>query len=157
VPPSEKVCPVTFPSLNRVQVKDKLFRCLIFDARKGRRAFSSGVHLLFLIWGLWAYRAKVGTETAYKGMQGSQGISEMRTAGDQYRMHDYMQTMAMEKRIKQDGLRWQRDAAAAPATAVSSLQTVGCLVQESGSFKVHQLKKKRWAKVDQGKMRIFSS
>jgi hypothetical protein len=74
----------------------------------------------------------VGTEASYRGMQGSQ---------DQYCMHDYMQAMAMERRIKQEGLRWQRDAAAAPATAVSGLQTVGCLVQESGSFKVHQLKR----------------
>jgi hypothetical protein len=84
----------------------------------------------------------MGTEAAYKGMQGSQGITEMRTAGTQYCMHDYMQAMAMERRIKQEGLRWQRDAAvaAAPAAAVSSLQTVGCLAQESGSFKVQQLK-----------------
>jgi hypothetical protein len=81
----------------------------------------------------------MGTEAAYKGMQGSQGITEMRTAGTQYCMHDYMQAMAMERRIKQEGLRWQRDAAVA-AAAVSSLQTVGCLAQESGSFKVQQLK-----------------
>jgi hypothetical protein len=96
---------------------------------KRAHTFSSGVHLLFLTWRLWVYRAK--------GMQGSQGISEMRTAGNQYCMHDYMQAMAMERRIKQEGLRWQRAEAAA---AVSSLQTVGCLVQESGSFKVQQLK-----------------
>ncbi|TVU14867.1 hypothetical protein EJB05_38363 [Eragrostis curvula] len=76
-------------------------------------------------------RAKMGTEAAYKGMQGSQGISERRTAGNQYCMHDYMQAMVMERRIKQEGLRWQKDAA-----AVSSLQTVGCSVQESGSFKL---------------------
>ncbi|GJN02036.1 hypothetical protein PR202_ga19350 [Eleusine coracana subsp. coracana] len=77
--------------------------------------------------------AKMGTEAAYEGMQGSQGISETRTAGNQYCMHDYRQAMAMDRRIKQEGLRCQRDAAA--AAAVFSLQTVGCLVQESGSFK----------------------
>jgi hypothetical protein len=120
------------------KLKDKLFRSRPnLSWKKRAHTFSSGVHLLFLTWRLWVYRAKMGTEAAYKGMQGSQGISEMRTAGNQYCMHDYMQAMAMERRIKQEGLRWQRAEAAA---AVSSLQTVGCLVQESGSFKVQQLK-----------------
>ncbi|GJN26713.1 hypothetical protein PR202_gb14668 [Eleusine coracana subsp. coracana] len=78
-------------------------------------------------------RAKMGTEAAYEGRQGSQGISETRTAGNQYCMHDFRQAVAMDRRIKQEGLRCQRDAAA--AGTVFSLQTVGCLVQESGSFK----------------------
>ncbi|KAL6882646.1 hypothetical protein ACP4OV_011336 [Aristida adscensionis] len=82
--------------------------------------------------GLWVNRAKMGTEAAYKSMQGSQGISEMSTAGNQYCIDDYMQAMAMEKRIKEEGLRWQRDAA---ATTASSLQAVGCLVQKSDPFK----------------------
>ncbi|KAM0843750.1 hypothetical protein ACQ4PT_057501 [Festuca glaucescens] len=84
-------------------------------------------------------RAVMGTEATYKGMQGSHGISEMKTAavpGTQHCIADYMQAMAMEGRIKDEGLRWQRDAA---ATAASNLQTVGCLEQGSGDFKVHQL------------------
>uniref|UniRef100_A0A0D9W8B0 Myb-like domain-containing protein n=1 Tax=Leersia perrieri TaxID=77586 RepID=A0A0D9W8B0_9ORYZ len=82
-------------------------------------------------------RTRMGTEATYKGMQGSQGISEMRTTGTQYCIDDYMQAMAMERRIKEGGLRWQRDAAAADGgAAASNLQTVGCLVQESDSFKI---------------------
>lgn len=61
----------------------------------------------------------------------------MRTPGTQYCIDDYMPALAMERRIKEEGLRWQRDT----ATAASSLQTVGCLEQGSGDFKVHQLKK----------------
>ncbi|XP_062186215.1 myb family transcription factor MOF1-like isoform X2 [Phragmites australis] len=77
-------------------------------------------------------RAKIGTEAAaYKGMQGSQGISEKRAAGNQYCVDDYMQAMATERRIKEEGLRWQRDAAAA-----SSVQALGCLVQESDPFQI---------------------
>ncbi|KAL6651210.1 hypothetical protein ACP70R_010135 [Stipagrostis hirtigluma subsp. patula] len=75
-------------------------------------------------------RAEMGTEAACKSMQGSQGISEMSTAGNQCCIDDYMQAMAMERGIKEEGLRWQRDAAAA-----SSVQAVGCLVQESDPFK----------------------
>ncbi|XP_044967477.1 myb family transcription factor MOF1-like isoform X1 [Hordeum vulgare subsp. vulgare] len=80
-----------------------------------------------------------GTVAAHKGMQGSKGISETKTSGaaNQYCIDDYMQAMAMERRIKEEGLSgWQRDAA--PAAAVSSLQTVGCLEQGSalaGDFK----------------------
>ncbi|XP_006652650.1 myb family transcription factor MOF1 [Oryza brachyantha] len=85
-------------------------------------------------------RTRMGTEATYKGMQGSQGISEMRTTGTQYCIDDYMQAMAMERRIKEEGLRWQqRDAAAAAAdggAAASNLQTVGCSVQESDPFKI---------------------
>ncbi|KAF0893401.1 hypothetical protein E2562_024215 [Oryza meyeriana var. granulata] len=82
-------------------------------------------------------RTRMGTEATYKGMQGSQGISEMRTTGTQYCIDDYMQAMAMERRIKEEGLRWQRDAAAADGgAAASNLQTVGCSVQESGPFKI---------------------
>jgi hypothetical protein len=47
-----------------------------------------------------------------------------------------MQAMAVVRRIKDEGLRWQRNAA---ATAASNLQTVGCLEQGSGDFRVHQL------------------
>ncbi|KAM0830759.1 hypothetical protein ACQ4PT_066002 [Festuca glaucescens] len=81
-------------------------------------------------------RAAMGTEATHKGMQGSQGISEMKTAagpGTQHCIDDYMQAMAMERRIKDEGLRWQRDAA---VTAASNLQTVGCLEQGSGDFKI---------------------
>ncbi|KAG8083049.1 hypothetical protein GUJ93_ZPchr0014g47676 [Zizania palustris] len=79
-------------------------------------------------------RARMGTEATHNGMQGSQGIREMRTTGTQYCVDDYMQAMAMERRIKEEGLRWQMDAAA--AAAASNLQTVGCLSQESGPFKI---------------------
>ncbi|KAG8065826.1 hypothetical protein GUJ93_ZPchr0004g39096 [Zizania palustris] len=84
-------------------------------------------------------RTRMGTEATYKGMQGSQGVSEMRATGTQYCIDDYMQAMAMERRIKEEGLRWQRDAAAAAAAdsvAASNVQTVGCLMQESGPFKI---------------------
>ncbi|KQJ84085.1 uncharacterized protein LOC100827236 [Brachypodium distachyon] len=77
-------------------------------------------------------RTRTGTEATSKGMQGSQGISEMRTPGTQYCIDDYMPALAMERRIKEEGLRWQRDT----ATAASSLQTVGCLEQGSGDFKI---------------------
>ncbi|CAM0903329.1 unnamed protein product [Alopecurus aequalis] len=65
-------------------------------------------------------RAMMATEATYEGMQASQGISEMKNTGTgtRYCIDDYMQGMAMERRIKEEGLRWQRDAAA------SSLQTV---------------------------------
>lgn len=69
-------------------------------------------------------------------MQGSQGISEMKTSGavNQYCIDDYLQAMAMERRIMEGLSSWQRDAAA----AASNLQTVGCLEQGSvGDFKVH--------------------
>jgi hypothetical protein len=75
----------------------------------------------------------MGTEATYKGMQGSQGISEMKTTTGtvtRYCIDDYMQAMAMERRIKDEGLRWQRNAAA-------SLQTVRCLDQGFGDFQVH--------------------
>ncbi|CAN6235948.1 unnamed protein product [Urochloa humidicola] len=78
-------------------------------------------------------RAKMGTAATYESLQGSHGISEARTAaaGSLYCIDDYMQAMAMRRRIKEDGLRWQRrDAAAA-----SSLQAVGCSLQESDPFK----------------------
>jgi hypothetical protein len=89
-------------------------------------------------------RARMGTAAAYESMQGSHGISEARTAAAAavYCMDDYsMQAMATRRRIKEEGRRWQgRDAAA--AAAASSLPAVGCLVQESDPFKVHQLKSK---------------
>uniref|UniRef100_A0ACD5UTF5 Uncharacterized protein n=1 Tax=Avena sativa TaxID=4498 RepID=A0ACD5UTF5_AVESA len=79
--------------------------------------------------------ARMETEATYNtGMQGSQGISGMETAtgtAARYRTDDYVQAMAMERGIKDEGLRWQWDAAAA-----SSLQTVGCLEQGSGDIKV---------------------
>ncbi|KAM3388768.1 hypothetical protein ACQJBY_011108 [Aegilops geniculata] len=80
-----------------------------------------------------------GTEAADKGMQGgqSQGISGMKTSGavNRYCIDDYyMQAMAMERRIMEGLNGWQRDAA--PAAAVSDLQTVGCLEQGSGDFKI---------------------
>ncbi|CAO2043369.1 unnamed protein product [Urochloa humidicola] len=80
-------------------------------------------------------RVRMGTAAAYESlqMQGSHGISEARTAaaGGMYCIDDYMQAMAMRRRIKEEGLRWQRrDAAAA-----SSLQAVGCSLQESDPFK----------------------
>ncbi|XP_051218593.1 myb family transcription factor MOF1 [Lolium perenne] len=82
-------------------------------------------------------RAVMGTEATHKGMQGSHGISEMKTAAGpgstQHCIDDYMQALAVERRIKDEGLRWQRDAA---ATAASNLQTVGCLEQGSGDFKI---------------------
>ncbi|KAL5216775.1 hypothetical protein ABZP36_008176 [Zizania latifolia] len=86
-------------------------------------------------------RARMGTEATHNGMQGSQGIREMRTTGTQYCVDDYMKAMAMERRIKEEGLRWQMDAAAAAAdgggaAAASNLQTVGCLSQESDPFKI---------------------
>jgi hypothetical protein len=79
----------------------------------------------------------------YESMQGSHGVSDARTTaggGGLYCIDDYMQAMAVGWRIKEEGLiRWQRrDAAAATP---SNLQAMGCLVQESGPFKVHQLKK----------------
>uniref|UniRef100_A0ACD5UED0 Uncharacterized protein n=1 Tax=Avena sativa TaxID=4498 RepID=A0ACD5UED0_AVESA len=83
--------------------------------------------------------ARMETEATHTaGMQGSQGISGMETAtgtgtGTRYCIDDYMQAMTMERRIKDEGLRWQWDAAAA---AASSLQTVGCLEQGSGDIKV---------------------
>lgn len=86
----------------------------------------------------------------YESMQGSHGVSDARTAaaaGSLYCIDDYMQAMAMGRRIKEEGLiSWQRrDAAAAAAAATtaapSNLQAMGCLVQESDPFKVHQLKK----------------
>ena len=94
----------------------------------------------------WMNRARMGTAAVYQILQGSHGISEARTAaaGSLYCVDDYMQAVAMRRRIKEEGLRWQRrDAAAAPAAA-SNLQAVGCLVQESDRLKVHQLKSKRW-------------
>ncbi|KAG2574060.1 hypothetical protein PVAP13_7KG306550 [Panicum virgatum] len=83
-------------------------------------------------------RARMGTAAVYESLQGSHGISEPRTAaaGSLYCVDDYMQAVAMRRRIKEEGLRWQRrDAAAAPAAA-SNLQAVGCLVQESDRFKI---------------------
>ncbi|TKW05999.1 hypothetical protein SEVIR_7G213400v4 [Setaria viridis] len=83
-------------------------------------------------------RARMGTAVAYESMQGSHRISEARTAaaaaaaGSLYCIDDYMQAMATRRRIKEEGLRWQRRDAAA---AASSLQAVGCLVQESDPFK----------------------
>ncbi|CAL5015403.1 unnamed protein product [Urochloa decumbens] len=81
-------------------------------------------------------RARMGTAAAYESLQGSHGISEARTAaagtGSLYCIDDYMQAMAMRRRIKEEGLGWQRrDAAAA-----SSLQAVGCSLQESDPFKI---------------------
>uniref|UniRef100_A0A0A8Z7C0 Uncharacterized protein n=1 Tax=Arundo donax TaxID=35708 RepID=A0A0A8Z7C0_ARUDO len=82
-------------------------------------------------------RAKMETEAAaYKSMQGSQGISERTAGSQQYCKHDYMQAMAMEKRIKEEGLRWQRDAAA--ATAASNLHAGRCLVKESDPFQIRR-------------------
>uniref|UniRef100_A0ACD5V5P4 Uncharacterized protein n=1 Tax=Avena sativa TaxID=4498 RepID=A0ACD5V5P4_AVESA len=88
--------------------------------------------------------ARMETEATHTaGMQGSQGISGMETAtgtgtgtgtGTRYCIDDYMQAMTMERGIKDEGLRWQWDAAA--AAAASSLQTVGCLEQGSGDIKV---------------------
>lgn len=84
-------------------------------------------------------RARMGTAVAYESMQGSHRISEARTAaaaaaaGSLYCIDDYMQAMATRRRIKEEGLRWQRRDAAA---AASSLQAVGCLVQESDPFKI---------------------
>ncbi|KAJ1272448.1 hypothetical protein BS78_06G202300 [Paspalum vaginatum] len=79
---------------------------------------------------------------AYESMQQrSHGISDARTAaaGSLYCDDDYMQAMAMDRRIK-EGLRWQRrDADAATTAAASNLQAKGCLVlQESDSFKIHR-------------------
>jgi predicted NBD/HSP70 family sugar kinase len=90
----------------------------------------------------WMNRARMGTAAVYQILQGSHGISEARTAaaGSLYCVDDYMQAMAMRRRIKEEGLRWQRRDVAA-ATAASNLQAVGCLEQESDRFKVHQLKK----------------
>lgn len=86
-------------------------------------------------------RARMGTATACDSIQGSHGISDARTeaAGSLYCNDDYMQAVAMGRRIK-EGLRWQRrDAAAAAAAtttaAASNLQAVGCPVQESDPFK----------------------
>ncbi|CAN6249761.1 unnamed protein product [Urochloa humidicola] len=82
-------------------------------------------------------RDRMGMAAAYESlqMQGIHGISEARTtaaAGSMYCIDDYMQAMAMRRRIKEEGLRWQRrDAAAA-----SSLQAVGCSLQESDPFKI---------------------
>ena len=81
----------------------------------------------------------------YESTQGSHGVSDARTtaaAGGLYYIDDYMQAMAsMGRRIKEEGLiRWQRRAATT-AAAPSNLQAMGCLVQESDPFKVHQLKK----------------
>ncbi|PUZ48479.1 hypothetical protein GQ55_7G248300 [Panicum hallii var. hallii] len=82
-------------------------------------------------------RARMGTAAVYESLQGSHGISEARTAaaGSLHCVDDYMQAMAMRRRIKEEGLRWQRRDAAAPAAAASNLQAVGCLVQESDRFK----------------------
>ena len=81
----------------------------------------------------------------YESMQGSHGVSDARTTaggGGLYCIDDYMQAMAVGWRIKEEGLiRWQRRDAAAAAAAPSNLQAMGCLVQESAPFKVHQLKK----------------
>jgi hypothetical protein len=90
-------------------------------------------------------RARIG----YESTQGNHGVSDARTtaaAGGLYCIDDYMQAMAsMGRRIKEEGLiRWQRrdaDAAATTAAAPSNLQAMGCSVQESDPFKVHQLKK----------------
>ncbi|ONM14917.1 Putative Myb family transcription factor [Zea mays] len=81
-------------------------------------------------------RARMG----YESMQGSHGVSDARTTaggGGLYCIDDYMQAMAVGWRIKEEGLiRWQRrDAAAATP---SNLQAMGCLVQESGPFKVRR-------------------
>ncbi|CAL5069416.1 unnamed protein product [Urochloa decumbens] len=82
-------------------------------------------------------RDRMGTaaSSTYESLQGSHGISEARTAaaaGSLYCIDDYMQAMAMRRRIKEEGLGWQRrDAAAA-----SSLQAVGCSLQESDPFKI---------------------
>ncbi|WVZ86754.1 hypothetical protein U9M48_033490 [Paspalum notatum var. saurae] len=83
-------------------------------------------------------RARMAYESS---TQGSRGISDARTAaaGSLYCDDDYMQAMAMGRRIKEEGLRWQRrDAApdAATTAAASNLQAVGCLVQESDPFKI---------------------
>ena len=87
----------------------------------------------------------MGAAGVYESVQGSHGISEPRTAaaGSLYCVDDYMKAVAMRRRIKEEGLRWQRRGVAA-ATAASNLQAVGCLEQESDRFKVHQLKSKRW-------------
>ncbi|RLM73622.1 uncharacterized protein C2845_PM15G18780 [Panicum miliaceum] len=82
-------------------------------------------------------RARMGTAAVCESLQGSHGISEARTAtaGSLYCVDDYMQAMAMRRRMKEEGLRWQRRDAAA-AAAASNLQAVGCWVQESDRFKV---------------------
>ncbi|KAG2568080.1 hypothetical protein PVAP13_7NG186100 [Panicum virgatum] len=79
----------------------------------------------------------MGAKELTQILQGSHGISEARTAaaGSLYCVDDYMQAMAMRRRIKEEGLRWQRRDVAA-ATAASNLQAVGCLEQESDRFKI---------------------
>ncbi|OEL35948.1 hypothetical protein BAE44_0003033 [Dichanthelium oligosanthes] len=84
-------------------------------------------------------RARMGAAAAYESLQqGSHGVSEARTAAAAGSLYctDDMQAMAMRRRIKEEGLRWQRRDAAATAAAASNLQSVGCLVQESDPFKI---------------------
>ncbi|KAL6899501.1 hypothetical protein ACP4OV_006159 [Aristida adscensionis] len=80
-------------------------------------------------------RARVGTEAATD--ESLQGNSDMGAPGTRHCGDDYMQAMALDGRVN-DGLRWQRDAAAgggAPAAGASTLQALGFWVQECEPFK----------------------
>ncbi|XP_072963253.1 myb family transcription factor MOF1 [Typha angustifolia] len=92
-------------------------------------------------------RSRVETQSNPKSLQGSQGICE--TVSSPYWVDDYMQAMAVERmRIKEEGIRWQRDATTATTTTIdtgllpddhaSKLKFLGYMVEESDPFKARK-------------------
>ncbi|KAK3158704.1 hypothetical protein QOZ80_2AG0140510 [Eleusine coracana subsp. coracana] len=79
-------------------------------------------------------RAKVGAEAAATHESMLQRNSDIGAPGTQHNSDDCMQTMSMDTRMNQ-GLGWQRNAAA----AASTLQALGFWVRGSEPFKVHQV------------------
>nr|XP_029119720.1 transcription repressor KAN1 isoform X1 [Elaeis guineensis] len=81
-------------------------------------------------------RARMETQATSKNLQCSQGTSE--TVTFPYCFDDYMQAMAVGRGIKEEGLRWQKDAVETGLLAdhhPSKLKVLGYMVEESGPLK----------------------
>ncbi|XP_038972421.1 myb family transcription factor MOF1 isoform X2 [Phoenix dactylifera] len=82
------------------------------------------------------FGARMETQATSKSLQCSQGISEAVTFP--YCFDDYMQAMAVGRGIKEEGFRWQKDAAETGLLAdhhPSKLKLLGYMVEESGPLK----------------------
>ncbi|XP_062222483.1 myb family transcription factor MOF1-like [Phragmites australis] len=77
-------------------------------------------------------RAKARTEAAAT-QESMQGNSDIGAHGTQHYGDDYMQAMSMGRSRRNEGLRWQRDAAAA-----STLQALGFWVRGCEPFKIRR-------------------